>query len=402
MRLIFPSMDYPHAGGTENVVVEIARDATRRAAAEIVIMGSSESFVVRRLRDLSVPFQLVREGDLASFRSEPNDIFVHFSNHEWLARIANLPGRALVWCLLAPLVTGWNRFKFEQRLTGRKRVGTWLNRRLIQQLRVRDALLAMDGATAEAIEALAGVAATPLLAIPIDAANIHGIPERRDDSDMTPFVVTYIGRSDDVWKIHPARKIVRDLERLPFPSVLEIFTNDRKPYDAMFGERSASHVQVRFSLGVFGAELRRTIAERSTLHVSMGMSALEGALAGIPTALVDPSYTDLPDHYRYRWLWETPSFSLGRFLSSDDKHYPGHTLEDLVRTARVQVSAVAAAQRCVDYVVSHHAPTPIVDALLATKSTLTNRDLLRWTPAARPFVRFGGRMIRKAFGKHST
>ncbi len=49
MKLIFPSMEYLRAGGTENVVVEIAREATRTAAAEIVIMGSANAFVVRRL-----------------------------------------------------------------------------------------------------------------------------------------------------------------------------------------------------------------------------------------------------------------------------------------------------------------------------------------------------------------
>ncbi len=398
MKLIFPSMEYPRVGGTENVVVEIARDATRRAVADVVIMGSPDAFVVRRLRELSVPFRLVQDADLAGFRSEPEDLFVHFSNHEWLSRVANLRGRALVWCLLAHLLTGWNRFNFERQLTGRKRVGTWLNRRLIRNLRNRSALLAMDGATADAIELLSGIADTPLLAIPIDAAGIPSVPMRRDVDVMTPFVVTYVGRSDDVWKIHPARKILRDLENLPFPSALEIFTDDSRPYEAMFGSRTGSHVQVRYSLGVLGAELRNNIRERSALHISMGLSALEGALAGTPTALVDPSYTDLPDHYRYRWLWETPSFTLGRFLSPDDVGYQGHTLEELIQTARTRESAVAAAQRCIDYVVRHHAPARIVDALLATKTTLTNRELVQWTPAAHPFARFAGRLIRRAFG----
>lgn len=402
MKLIFPSMEYPRAGGTENVVVEIARDATRRSAAEIVIMGSPEAFVVRRLRELSVPFQLVREEDLASFRSDPEDLFVHFSNHEWLTRVAHLPGRALVWCLLAHLVTGWNRFNFEQRLTGRKRVGSWLNRRLIRKLRDRHALLAMDGATADAIETVAGVEATPLLAIPIDTTNTTEISARREEEGMAPFVVTYIGRSDDVWKIHPARKILRDLEKLPFPSVLEIFTDDNRPYEEMFGERTTSHVQVRFSLGAFGTNLRRGIAERSGLHISMGMSALEGALSGVPTALVDPSYAELPDHYRYRWLWETPSFSLGRFLSPSDATYPGHTLEVLIRTARVRETFVAAAQRCIDYVVLHHSPERIVDTLLATETMLTNHELAKWTPAAHPLVRSAGRLIRKAFGNRPS
>lgn len=401
MKLIFPSMEYLRAGGTENVVVEIAREATRTAAAEIVIMGSANAFVVRRLQEHSVPFELVRDTDLAHFRSQPEDLFVHFSNHDWLARIAHLPGRAVVWCLLAHLMTGWNRFNFEQRLMGRKRLGAWLNRRLIQSLKDRNALLAMDGATAEAIDDVAGGADTPLLPIPIDASRA-GVVEASLGCRSEPVVVTYIGRSDDVWKIYPARKLLRDLSALPFRSELEIFTDDNKPFESMLADLTLGNVQVRYSLGVFGSALRDRIGKRSTLHVSMGMSVLEGALSGAPAALIDPSYSDHPDCYRYKWLWESPEFSLGRFVQPSESDFQGHTLEALIARSTNSADRAEVIRHCVDYVVEHHSPERILRALLASQTSATNRDLVRWTPAALPMIQsLGSVLFRHSRGTKS-
>jgi len=388
-------MEYPRTGGTENVVLEIARHATVNAKAEVVVMGSSNAFVVRRLHELSIPFQLVTASEANEFRSAHDDLFLHFSNNEWIARVAHLSGRALVWCLLAHLATGWNRFNFEQRFTGRKRIGTWFNRRIIQLLKKRHALLAMDGATAEAIDTFAGGLATPLLPIPIYASIAQTAPFR----STRPVVVSYIGRSDDVWKIYPARKLMCDLGALQIPVELEIFTDDCQPYVAMLEGRIPDNVLVRYSLGIFGSALRERISTRSSLHVSMGMSALEGALSGVPTALIDPSYSDLPDQYRYKWLWETSSFSLGRFLSTEDTEFSGHSIDALIQEVLDPKSREISAQRCIDYVVHHHSTERIVESLLSCRSTLTNRDLARWTPSAHPLSRLLGSVLRRPDGR---
>ena len=42
----------------------------------------------------------------------------------------------------------------------------------------------------------------------------------------------------------------------------------------------------------------------------MGTSALEGAKLGIPTVLLDYSYSEVPDGYQYRWLYQRDGSTL--------------------------------------------------------------------------------------------
>jgi hypothetical protein len=359
------------------MVVEVARQARAAFGIETVLMGDSDAFAARRLRELGVPHTLVTMAQLPGFRSDADDLYVHFANTPWLARVADRPGRVLVWGILAALVTGWNRFG-ERWAFGRSPLADAMNRALMRRLLRQQALLAMDGATVDAFDAFLGTdTGTPILAPPFD------VSDRRAPRAAVPrasTVLSYIGRSDSVWKIWPLRKLLRDLGELGGRYEVDVYTDAAGPFAAMIEPVRGANTTVHYVCGSYGRALRDRLAERSDLHLSMGLAALEGALAGVPTALIDPAHADLPAHYRYRWLHETERGTLARFVN-DRTEVGGHTLQQLLQAATSD-QRIACATRGLDHAVTHHAPAPIVQQLIATPSTMTHRDLCRWTPAA--------------------
>lgn len=377
MRILFPGITHPRPGGAETLVIDIVRHAHAVLGIPAVLMGSRDAFVARRLNELAVPHTLVTADELHGFRSARDDLFVHFGRTPWLPRVAHLPGRALVWGILDTLVTAWNHFG-ERRLFGRSPLADALNRGLIRRLLRQHALLAMDGATADAIDGfVGGDARTPIVALPFDGSD-RRTPRAASSRPVT--VLSYIGRSDNAWKIWPVRRLLRDLAQLDGRFELDVYTDNAGPFAAMIDSVRGANTDVNYNLGLYGAALRDRLSDRSDLHLSMGLAALEGALAGIPTALIDPGHADLPDHYRYRWLHDTERCTLARFVD-DRPVFPGHTLMALLQAATSD-RRVALATQGAEHVATHHHPDSIVRRLIATPSTWTNRDLCRWTPAA--------------------
>ncbi len=393
MRLIFPGMTYPKVGGAENLTFEVVRHAYQKLGIESVLLGNRNSFVATRLKDSSLPYTLVERQDVRHLRTRDDDLFVHYSNNDWLSHVSELPGRAVVWGILAPLITNWNRFEIERRLFGKKRIAGALNRQFVRECLRHQGLYAMDGATADAIESVAGaVGQIPILAVPISTDDVREIRKWSHRDSRSRIVVSYIGRSDDRWKIYPVRRILRDLSRIDAAFFLDIYTDRAEPFQAMIEDVLGENTEVRFSLGCHGAPLRDALSRKSDLHVSMGISALEGALSGVPTALVDPSFADLPDTYKYLWLHESNRCSLGRFIQEHDT-FPGHSMEELVYSATDAARRTEAAEACIRHVVSHHSPDTIVRALIDSPSTLSNRHLGRWTPSSWGPVRAAGRWL---------
>lgn len=393
MRLIFSGMTYTRVGGAENLTFEVVRNAYEELGVETVLLGNHDSFIAKRLSDSALPYTLVERQDVLRLKTYEDDLFIHFSNNDWLSLVSRLPGRALVWGILAPLIYDWNRFAVEQRLFGRRRIAAALNRHFVRTLLRHNGLYAMDGATADAVESVTGTGGQiPVLAVPVNTDDIREPRKSLAHEARSRIVVSYVGRSDDLWKIYPIRKMLRDLSRISGEFSVDIYTDRAEPFQAMIEDVLGRNTEVRFTLGCHGTSLRDALSSRSDLHVSMGISALEGALAGVPTAIVDPSFTDLPDSYRYLWLHETSRCSLGRFVRERDV-FSGHTMESLVHGATGGSSRTELSAACIAHVMSHHSPSKIVQTLVQSSSTLNNRHLGRWTPSSWSSVRSVGHWL---------
>ena len=288
----------------------------------------------------------------------------------------------MIWAVLAPSLVNWNRFNFEKSLYGKRVLGGFFSKQLITSTHKKNGLACMDSATADAVFKGTGTNnnEASILPVAVDVGDARSPTETGHIGERIR--ISYIGRSDDLWKIKPVKRIISNLALINAQFDLNIYTDSEIPFLMELENISAPNISFKFHVGIYGASLREHLASNSDLHFSMGISALEGALSGLPTVLVDPSYVDIPDGYRYRWLHETEGFSLGRFVSGDASTFPGHTMAQLIDALRDPTARLKAAQACSAYVIKNHAAREVVAQLLALNSQATNADLFRFTPSA--------------------
>lgn len=382
MRLIFPGISYSKPGGAENLMAQVIKTARIDFNVISIVIGNKGSYLVSRLKAEGIPFIFLHDCEVDDFPFEDEDLWVHTHNTSSLSAIKKKPGKAIIWCVLINSLTDWNRFRFEVRLTGKKLLGNFITRWLISVLLKKNALVAMDGDTADSICNFIGIRARiPLLPVAIEA---DGAPLKCEFSNnhKERYVVSYIGRSDDVWKIKPIKKIVFDLQELGEKFLVNIYTDCQKPFEKELSSFVGGNVDVRYHIGMFGSRLREHLVANSDIHFSMGLSALEGALCRIPTILVDPSFSDLPHNYRYRWLYEMEYFSLGRFIDGSVPRFSGMKMREVLEVLENQCSAYNVAEKNRQYVIQNHAPRHIAQILLAVNSSASNKDIGRMTPSS--------------------
>ena len=86
---------------------------------------------------------------------------------------------------------------------------------------------------------------------------------------------------------------------------------------------------VEFIPVVTGYKLDQELLKMDLLF-AMGTSALEGAKLGVPTILVDGTYA-IPNNYKYKWIFETHNYSLGRLLYKNNIPSENqHSMEDIL------------------------------------------------------------------------
>ena len=374
------------------MVYEIVKTAYKNKNINSVIIGSPKSFVVDRLRKEKIPFQFFCQKTSTACENKlqsDNDLIVHFHNSDDLYKFRKIKGRCVVWGILAPQITEWNRFSFESKYTGKKRVGDFLTRRLLRHLRDKDSVISMDGATSNALNRFVGVENYwPIIPIPIDSTDAR-TPSKKLVK-RKGLVLSYVGRSDDIWKLKPAKKIVKDLSKLiDIDFQINIYTDQARPYVEEFRSVSCSNIDLKFHHGLYGPALRSHLNAHSDVHFSMGTAALEGGLAGIPTILVDPCECDMPENYKYRWLFQTERNSLGRFVGSEETDFPGMEMREVIESCGDENRRIGLADLSQACVLENHSTIVVLDKLLSHPAKATMQDICRLTPAAwaiRPYV----------------
>jgi hypothetical protein len=117
------------------------------------------------------------------------------------------------------------------------------------------------------------------------------------------------------------------------------------------------------------------LASNVDLVTAMGSSALEGALTGLPTILLDLSYGPVPPGYRFRWLYDTKGFDLAHPITGADCDPAEDVLPGMMETVRTNYAALG--RKCFDYCVKNHSLPQIGDRFieLVRASSLKFEDI---------------------------
>jgi hypothetical protein len=382
--LIFPDCTYANTGGAENMIFLLVKEA-RKHNQESVIIGNNDTYLIKRLASENIPFRFVDQKTISNqaINANDEDLIILFHNWDGLQDLKRLPCRVVIWGILAKQIAGWNRFGFETKITGKKLLGDYFTKKLLIRLSALHGLISMDGATTDAIESFVGRSLNlPIIPIPVEPSNAMPATRPSPTGNSHAFSISYIGRSDDIWKIKPLKKVISDLAFVPNGRFkISIYTKESDPYLHELKSVLVPNISLSFHLGMYGEQLRLHLRNNSDLHISMGTAALEGALSGIPTILMDASFQDFPQQYKYRWLYESERCSLGRFVKSEETIFAGMTLPEAISACISDEKRDQIAEKCLQYTLQHHSLSKVAHMICNFSTKARMKDLVRYTPA---------------------
>lgn len=382
--LIFSGVNYKHPGGAENLIFNIVAYLHIYYGEKSMVIGSKDSYLFKRLCDEKVDFIFCDENE-REYQSKilRDDLLILFSNNDNMWRLKRIKCRVVVWNILSPSILRWNRLGIEKRLTNNNYIGQFFTRKLIVGLEKKSAFVCMDGSTASDVQCFSKSKYDfEIWQVPVNLDNYYNCNTMREREVLC---VSYIGRGDDIWKIKPAKKIAHDLsltvgrkvELLIYTTEIDLFVKELSCY-------CNNNFSIKYIVGLHGKDLRENINSHSDIHFAMGTSVLEGVLAGVPSILIDASYSDFPEEYKYKWIYESINFSLGKFIdyidnSDNDHHFNGMTMNDVISAAINEECRVTVFEKCQEYVFKNHACQNVVDKIRESKSTATIQDVSKFT-----------------------
>jgi hypothetical protein len=236
---------------------------------------------------------------------------------------------------------------------------------LIKLLNEKNALCFMDFSNYKTINNYGKLNFGRINYIPVPITYDLKIFNLRKRALSSPLTVTYIGRGDEKWKIYPVIKIYQDLIKLKVKVNFNIITTESQQFQQMLDLNSQkdSLVSISYILNIRGKALSEYLVQNSDLHFSMGTSALEAAVYGVPTILVDFSNSLFPDHYLYRWIFENnENFNLG-FLIEPFQVFSGMEMLEVVNSVLDISQNKLVSERCQRYAIQNHSLISSVEHL---------------------------------------
>lgn len=258
----------------------------------------------------------------------------------------------------------------------------WLTRMLIRSLKNKKGIFFIEGDALEKSADLLGISTEgfSILPIPVSFPGCNSFLNRRRRVMDNSLCLTYVGRSVD-WKIYPVRRMIEDLNSssLPITVVFYIVTDDACEFATKLPPITNTNLSIRYLENLLPDELNTFLRENSDIHVGMATSALEGAKLGIPTILIDYSFSDFPNGYRYRFLYETPASNMGTDVN-EGLEFEGLTMDELLCLAHDERELIRISEHCFEYVRKNHDNRKIARYLIdhVTECSSSLSDISRY------------------------
>lgn len=128
------------------------------------------------------------------------------------------------------------------------------------------------------------------------------------------------------------------------------------------------------------------LKENIDVVAAMGTSALESARLGIPTILLDFTYSPLEDDYIFKWIFEQSEYSLGDIITRNHCQRGNLSIDILIEQLKKQYEAVS--ESTYQYFINNHSLLSVTDKILsaiensAFKHGDINNKLLRKSKVA--------------------
>ena len=334
------------AGGMQSVIYMIAKQANS-VNEKIRLYGFADSYLYHKLSKNNIQFEfydIFIDKNILSGSFSDDDVVVITGIGQFAAELKENNPRILYWVVYKHSLREPNSFyKYHIKRNSRK---------ILNALFLSNSVLFMDKTCAdEARDYYKHAPDFKILPVPYEMPTTHITAKKSFSSQEIN--LTYIGRAVG-WKIFPVRKMIKDLEETGVKAKLRIITDNTDIFAQELEKNELKNISVIFENHLTNEALHDYLSMNSDIHFGMGVSCLEGASLGIPTVLIDASFSDFPDTYKYKWLFDAVGYSLGDIITSKDT-FKGLTLKELITTVmsspekRNEIGA-----KCFHYVQSNH------------------------------------------------
>jgi len=232
----------------------------------------------------------------------------------------------------------------------------------------------MDGGILERYKILYGLnIELPFCPIPVDVKNdVKNNVSCKINEENNKFRCVWLGRIS-IEKAYSLKKVLDDINCLN-NVIVEFDIIGTGEYEYIIREFVASpHLTINF-LGTITEKLDDILINYDVCF-AMGTSVLESAKLKIPSILVDGSYYELPNDYKYRWLYETNDYILGTILPNQYSSCYNLQMKDIFDLIKIKKSEIG--DRCYEYVKENHSLESVSKRLIdyISQSTLTVEDV---------------------------
>lgn len=214
--------------------------------------------------------------------------------------------------------------------------------------------------------------------MPLDLKSNNKKYTKKSQKHSTPLHITWIGRVVD-FKFYILKLT---LEKLNFfapllnrPLIVTIIGDGALCSDLKALVKNWSNIKVVFINHIDLEKLPDYLHTNTDLIIAMGTSILEGAKLGIPSILLDFSYTEVDTHYHYQWLYTRQGYTLGDVIES--QHLTSTTTSLLERIQELLSNPREQGLRCQLYTQQYHSLYTVARQFMnaLNQSTATWGDL---------------------------
>jgi len=116
------------------------------------------------------------------------------------------------------------------------------------------------------------------------------------------------------------------------------------------------------------------IINKIDMMFAMGTSALDAGILGIPTILLDMSFTPIKEHYIFKWLYLS-NYGLGDLIDYSHFKKNNSSLSDLIEEAESDYEKVSS--RTIEYIIGNHSSEIVHNLFLKSinKSSFVYNDI---------------------------
>ncbi|MDM7987651.1 MAG: hypothetical protein QUS13_09980 [Smithella sp.] len=349
-------------GGIEKIILTLTQEFAKTT--EVKVISHPDSTVMKILKESNAVFKwLLPEKEILEKNVAEDDLLIIFYSFNELKYLKKPNPRVLIWNVLPPMTE-----------TGLLR--RWRDKITLQELMKKHSMVTMDAHCNDFFFKNYGIRLdVNYLHIPIDIKpNNYKYKIRNNEIN-----ITYIGRGNEIWKVKPVKKLVKDLSTLDKKFNIHIFTDMDDLFKKELAETAQSNINITYHFGYWGKKLSDKLISVADIHYSMGTAMLEGASLGIPTLIADSCEQDFPDNYKYRWFIQDVQ-SYGNFIF-EKKDFKGATIRDIITLFSDKEAVEHLSHKQHEYISENYSPSYLVDKIAALKPKARVKTVLKYYPS---------------------